>query len=461
MKYLNTTRQHTGFSLGSIIFATLLSNPSFGAPVCIQPNSDQDNDGWGWENNQSCVVDTRTPITPTLVTPVVNTGNATPVCSSASIDSDNDGWGWENNRSCIVAETNTSPTPTVSTPSVTSNTTSTPQCLTASSDHDNDGWGWENGQSCKVATTITVSPVAAPSPVSPVTPVSSTPTGTPICQNASSDHDNDGWGWENNASCIATAVSTPTPIAQPTPGTTPNCSLLVNDDNNDGWGWENNHSCKVATVTQPLKIMAVGDSITHGVLGQSSYRKPLNAQLTQYGCDYEFVGSQNSNLQHNGFIAAHESYSGHTTDHFLTGRNDSAGSNSGIANSMQNYNPDIVMLHIGSNDMRLGQNIDNTLAEIDQIISIIHQQNSAAVIFVANLVPWYQSNIQSAVATLGDKIEAYIAQLSNPMVRLVDVRSGYTSSMMIYDQIHPNASGDAHIAAAYFNAYNSAGLCKN
>lgn len=459
MSYLKKTKRSTRTSLSTIIIAILLSNHSQAAPLlCLQPDSDHDNDGWGWENNQSCVVDTQAANTSTPdASTLDNTTTTTPTCSSTSIDTDNDGWGWENNQSCIFTTTTTSAAQTPNATGVTQGVASnsaTP-CSNTASDHDNDGWGWENNQSCKVVSSADIShqPVA----------ITSTAAGQLVCTDASSDHDNDGWGWENNASCIvqiaSVAAGPATTVSAAVSAATAECSILIQDDNNDGWGWENNQSCKFSEPTQPLKIMAVGDSITHGVRGQTSYRQPLDAQLTLSGCQFEFVGSQNGNLDQNGFNAAHESYSGHTADHFLTGHNDSAGNNRGIANSMEVFNPDVVMLHIGSNDMRLNQNIDNTLAEIDQIISIVHQQNSGAIVFVANLVPWYHPNIQSTVNTLGDKIEAYVAQLSNPAVRLVDVRSGYTSEMMIFDRIHPNASGDAHIANAYFNAYSTAGLC--
>ena len=65
-----------------------------------------------------------------------------------------------------------------------------PVCCDASSDPDGDGWGWENSQSC-VVTSQTGGGSSA---------------GTcdwygsiyPVCQNTQS-----GWGWENNQSCIS------------------------------------------------------------------------------------------------------------------------------------------------------------------------------------------------------------------------------------------------------------------
>jgi cellulose binding protein with CBM10 domain len=57
-------------------------------PYCASAASDPDKDGWGWENNMSCIVRPTT------------TGY--PICASAASDPDKDGWGWENNKSCIV-----------------------------------------------------------------------------------------------------------------------------------------------------------------------------------------------------------------------------------------------------------------------------------------------------------------------------------------------------------------------
>lgn len=383
--------------------------------------------------------------------------SATPICQSTTSDPDGDGWGWENNQSCATGTTTTSVLQRVA---VTDN--GTPGCTNASSDTDNDGWGWENGRSCEVlsGTAQPANTVAG----------GNTNSGNPVCISPDSDPDGDGWGWENNASCAAnTAISTEsvarvntaittTPPAQTT---TPYCSASHSDPDNDGWGWENNQSCIIsASKSFPLKIMAVGDSITHGVRNQSSYRKPLNNSLTKAGCQYSFVGSQSTNYPTTGFTAAHEGYSGHTADHFLTGHNDASGSNQGIIHSMSAYNPDVVLLHIGTNDMRLLQSIDSTMSEIDLIISAIHQHNASATVLLANVIPWYLAAEQQ-VKLLGDRIESYVATLDNPLVKLVDVRSGYEPAMMIWDKAHPNSSGDLHIAAAFHNAYTDASLCGN
>ena len=111
--------------------------------------------------------------------------------------------------------------------------------------------------------------------------------------------------------------------------------------------------------------------------------------------------------------------------------------------------------------MKLGRDIDQTVAEIDQIISVILATNSTPVVFLANVIPWWQSTIVGAdVKILGDRIEAYVAQLNNPRVRLVDVRTGFVRSMILSDNIHPNPNGEQLIADRFFAAYDNAGFCR-
>ena len=75
------------------------------------------------------------------------------------------------------------------------------------------------------------------------------------CQSADSDHDNDGWGWENNASCrVATEDSATQPNPMPQGSTIPACQSLSADPDGDGWGWENSATCRVVpedSTTQP------------------------------------------------------------------------------------------------------------------------------------------------------------------------------------------------------------------
>ena len=67
-------------------------------PFCQLPNSDSDNDGWGWENNSPCLVENSAASNAlaqqqTRVSDVVtrNLGNFA-VCTTTAADEDGDGW---------------------------------------------------------------------------------------------------------------------------------------------------------------------------------------------------------------------------------------------------------------------------------------------------------------------------------------------------------------------------------
>ncbi|MFC9730011.1 cellulase family glycosylhydrolase [Streptomyces roseolus] len=75
-----------------------------GYPYCVNGGaSDPDGDGWGWENNRSCVVRGSAADTGSGGGTGGTAPNGYPYCAHGSAsDPDGDGWGWENNRSCVV-----------------------------------------------------------------------------------------------------------------------------------------------------------------------------------------------------------------------------------------------------------------------------------------------------------------------------------------------------------------------
>ena len=108
-------------------------------PHCSDPRFDSDGDGWGWENNASCIANSQSPVitaNTTSVTTVASAATSAAVCLQAGTDPDGDGWGWENDASCVVQ----APAPV-----------SHPICSSAASDSNGDGWGWEYNTSCVVA----------------------------------------------------------------------------------------------------------------------------------------------------------------------------------------------------------------------------------------------------------------------------------------------------------------------
>lgn len=381
----------------------------------------------------------------------------TPACLSPASDSDGDGWGWENGQSCLVTAEQTAAADDNGAGDSTTVINGVPVCSSPAFDPDGDGWGWENNGTCIVAAGSAVVSVAISPTEASATGDSSAANGPSVCSSSAFDEDGDGWGWENNASCIVVAGST---------GTVDNNPAEPQEETSNTSPIESAAPASVTPVAQApleLRIMALGDSITHGHNRDlsESYRKPFIALLASNQCEFEMVGSQTGNHLHNTFISPHEGYNGHTADEILNGLSNDAGNNEGISVTAPRFQPDVVLLHIGTNDMRLRQDIGSTIAEIDQIISIILAQDSTPTVLIANVIPWYaNATIGADIEVLGDRIEAYVSQLGNARVQLVDVRTGFTSAMVHPDGVHPNPTGEAFLADRFFNAYNSAGFCR-
>ena len=126
------------------------------------------------------------------------------------------------------------------------------------------------------------------------------------------------------------------------------------------------------------KIMPLGNSITKGVSGPSTddagYRNDLDALLTSEGVAFDFVGSLSDGT---GFDADHEGHDGFRADQIL----------SNINGYLTSANPDIVILHIGTNDVSNNETPESTRDEIGQILDAITAFNSNTKIILSSIIP--------------------------------------------------------------------------
>ncbi len=108
-----------------------------------------------------------------------------------------------------------------------------------------------------------------------------------------------------------------------------------------------------------VRIMPLGDSITEGVLGSSDdtgYRRALYLSLTAAGHSVNFVGSL-ANGTPTDFDRDHEGHSGWRADQI---RNN-------ISSWLTTNPADIILLHIGTNDISQGQSVSSTVSEVNEI----------------------------------------------------------------------------------------------
>ena len=223
----------------------------------------------------------------------------------------------------------------------------------------------------------------------------------------------------------------------------------TDSDGADGWQF-------AFPTAGPYRILPLGDSITQPEAIQQSYRYPLWQNLIDAQYDFDFVGSQTEN--HAGssiwpeymgqtFDQDHEGHYGWRTDEVLAS----------LPTWLSSYTPDVVLVHLGTNDLFQSQSNESTLNELEQIITELRQDNPNVVVFVAQLIPAnFPSNalIDAFNLELPAKVQQWTTSAS-PVI-LVDQNSGIDPVAHLYDGVHPNATGEQIMADVWQQALEAA-----
>jgi hypothetical protein len=189
------------------------------------------------------------------------------------------------------------------------------------------------------------------------------------------------------------------------------------------------------------RVMPLGDSITRGS-GQTKheylgYRGPLQENLDggARGFRYQFVGSQAD------LGGLHEGHGGWTVDQILEQ----------IDTWLADADPDIVLLHIGTNNVRHHDAAAGIAAKLAELIARIHAWDPSVQIFVAKVV----GTRDPALHELTRQYNALIPQVvrdAGDRVHLVDQSS--VRGQALYDWAHPNDFGYLKMAYNWYGALN-------
>ncbi len=191
--------------------------------------------------------------------------------------------------------------------------------------------------------------------------------------------------------------------------------------------------------------MPLGDSITQGNSTHNSYRRSLWLKLKQAGYAVDFVGSERFALGGSApnpdFDPDHEGHWGWRIEEVL----------SRIDGWARAANPDIVLIHLGTNDVGSGEKLEVSIAELRQLIQALRKVNPQVKILLAQLIPL--SGAESKIQQFNQQIAQLAKELntSKSPVFLVDQFSGFNVQKDTYDGVHPNESGEQKISDRWFN----------
>jgi lysophospholipase L1-like esterase len=202
----------------------------------------------------------------------------------------------------------------------------------------------------------------------------------------------------------------------------------------------------------PVRIMPLGDSITqgNGAWGPT-YRDLLAAKLTAANIPFDFVGSHTAlgggNYWRNDFDQDHEGHNGYRIDQatsYLTGW-------------MTPTQPDILLVHLGHNDLIQGETITSAINDLGVLVDTARAVNPNITVLVARPIPCLPgANFCEApqLTLLAAAIPGFAAAkttVASPVID-VDMTTGFSINDNLIDGLHPNASGDEILAQRWFDA---------
>ena len=213
----------------------------------------------------------------------------------------------------------------------------------------------------------------------------------------------------------------------------------------NGCGSDENDSTAPPASSATAKIMPLGDSITESTAGMPTYRFFLWHLLQNAGYRIDFVGSMEG--AHDGppldtnFDMEHEGHWGWRTDEVQARLPEWAAT----------ATPDIVLLHIGHNDLCQAQPLDSTVNEISAMIDILRTTNPGVVILLAqNIASIWPCHAQMPAFIARLPALAAAKSTAQSPVSLVDQHTGFDPPTMTWDGQHPNEKGESLMAERWF-----------
>ncbi|MGK3998431.1 SGNH/GDSL hydrolase family protein [Sorangium sp. So ce1024] len=202
--------------------------------------------------------------------------------------------------------------------------------------------------------------------------------------------------------------------------------------------------------------MPFGDSITQGFNVAGGYRAPLFRLALEAGRDITFVGSANDysvpNVNGVPFPRNHEGHGGWTIE-----------GNNGIAQlvgtSIPNYQPHIITLMIGTNDINGNINVADAPNRLGRLLDSIFARDPNILVVLAQIVPTRTDGTNNAIMAYNAAMPNLVSTRVNmgQHIVLVDMYTAFTSDpnyrqTLLADNLHPNQAGYNRMAEVWFEA---------
>jgi hypothetical protein len=220
-------------------------------------------------------------------------------------------------------------------------------------------------------------------------------------------------------------------------------------------------SASPAAAAEPVRIMPLGDSITEGFAGAATYRYWLDGRLDAAGVAFDFVGSRtgvrDGAPRFPDFDQQHDGHAGWRADQLLAGKWDRAAEGR-LADWAAAHRPDVVLLHVGTNDIRQCETPASTATEVGQIVAALRQANPDVDVVLARIIAttpdparWCAAQTDARLRDYNGRLGTLASALTTERSRVVtvDQYTGFSVAADTYDGVHPDESGEQRMAEVW------------
>jgi lysophospholipase L1-like esterase len=207
-------------------------------------------------------------------------------------------------------------------------------------------------------------------------------------------------------------------------------------------------------VRKSIRIMPLGNSITSTLSDDECYRRFLDTKLHNAGVNFDFVGSrhwlrnESRRPEKYDYDYDHEGHWSKEADWILPR----------VGNYARTYKPDLVLMHIGTNDVlheqgTLDEVVEQTVKDIGNIIDTLRSVNPNIKILLAKIIPTKRGGmVDKKIVALNSKL-SYLAGMKTSKVSPIAIVDQWTVIIPkeeLHDSYHVNHSGAVKMTDKWF-----------
>ena len=219
------------------------------------------------------------------------------------------------------------------------------------------------------------------------------------------------------------------------------------------WPAKNRASRSPAAADPPrtVRVMPLGDSITAGVTVKGGYRTDLWQLMSTVWPKVDFVGSMSAGPKE----LPERSHEGHPGWEI-------AQVDRHVDAWMTAYRPDVVLLHIGTNDVLRGDDLSHAPYRLGALLDHLGRAAPQAQVYVATIIPLGRPALDARVRQYDDAVSDVVGMKAaqGARVHLVPMYSALSRKDLSADGIHPTSGGYSKMAARWFAALRSSTMTR-